>query len=93
MPAAYATNYKLVVTLLAREADAENTFEKVGKQWSSLHSVTDRHILFVLGAKNAAKNLLTNKTTNIVSGGAWGRRPHTADEATMLQSDWICCIL
>ena len=30
--------------------------------------------------------LLAVKTTDIVSGGAWGRRPHTISEPTMLVS-------
>ncbi len=38
--------------------------------------------------KNRKRNtLFTDKTTDIVSGGAWGRRPHTLGEATLLLSN------
>lgn len=54
IPAARSAGYKLVVTLLAREADSEEIFRDVERYWSSLHDVTGEHILFVLGAHRAA---------------------------------------
>ena len=49
--------YKLVITLLARHADAENVFADVGRYWSSLDDLTGGNILFVLGAAGARKRL------------------------------------
>ena len=42
--------YKIVVTLLAREADSEEMYSDIIKHWTSLHDVTGEHILFVLNA-------------------------------------------
>jgi hypothetical protein len=35
-----------------------------------------------------SNSLFMDKTTDIVSGGAWGRRPHTLGEATLLLSNY-----
>jgi hypothetical protein len=47
---ARGAGYKLVVTLLAREADASDVFNEIGRYWSSLDDVTGDHVMFVLGA-------------------------------------------
>jgi hypothetical protein len=36
--------------------------------------------------RRISNTLFMDKTTDIVSGGAWGRRPHTFGEATWLLS-------
>lgn len=33
------------------------------------------------------RHLFSNKTTDIVIGGVWGRRPHTLSEPTLLVSN------
>ncbi len=57
IPAARAAGYKCIVTLLAREADSEEIFRDVKRYWSSLHDVTGEHVLFVLGAHHAARQV------------------------------------
>ena len=55
LPAARFAGYKLVLTLLAREADSDGIFRDVERYWSSLHDVTGDHVLFVLGARAAGR--------------------------------------
>jgi len=57
IPSARAAGYKCIVTLLAREADSEDIFRDVKRYWSSLHDVTGEHVLFALGAHNAASEV------------------------------------
>lgn len=42
--------------LLARDADAEETYEQVKKYWYSFHDLTGRNILFVFAGKQTAEN-------------------------------------
>ena len=41
-------------------------------------------VLFTQGYDFVKSVYLSLKTTDIVSGGAWGRRPHTLSEPTLL---------
>jgi hypothetical protein len=57
LPAARSVGYKLVLTALARQADAPDFYEDVKRYWSSLHDATGPDILFVFAGANAAKEL------------------------------------
>lgn len=57
LPAARTVGYKLVLTALAREADAPDFYADVKRYWSSLHVATGPDILFVFAGANAAEEL------------------------------------
>lgn len=57
LPAARFVGYKLVLTALAREADAPDFYADVKRYWSSLHDATGPDILFVFAGANAAETL------------------------------------
>jgi len=55
LPAARRAGYKLVLTLLAREADSEAVYRQIERHWNSLDDVTGEHVLFVLGASGVGE--------------------------------------
>ncbi|MEU4493662.1 TIR domain-containing protein [Streptomyces sp. NPDC023998] len=57
LPGSRAVGYKLVLTMLAREADSPSLYEDVGRYWTSLHDATGPDILFVFAGANAATRL------------------------------------
>lgn len=57
LPAAREAGYKIVLTALAREADAPSFYHDVERYWTSLHDATGPHILFVLAGWNAGEAL------------------------------------
>ncbi len=57
LPAARSAGYKMVLTAVAREADAPAFYDDLKRYWSSLHDVTGPDILFVFAGANAAEEL------------------------------------
>ena len=53
---AEATGFSWVLCLLAREADAEETYDQIKRYWSSLHDLTGTEILFVFAGALREKN-------------------------------------
>lgn len=48
--------YIFIVSLIARQADAEELYKKVEKDWASLNDLTNKKILFVFSAAKISKN-------------------------------------
>src|SRR6266545_1546342 len=57
LPAAESAGYKLLLTVLAREADSPSFYEDVRRYWTSLHDATGSDVLFVFAGANAAREL------------------------------------
>lgn len=57
LPEARSAGYKIVLTALAREADAPAFYDDLKRYWSSLHDATGPDILFVFAGANAADEL------------------------------------
>jgi len=55
------TGYLIVITLLAREADAPQVYLDLCEHWSSIHNLTRNKILFVVSAPGANKILFNNE--------------------------------
>ena len=52
IPAARQNGYRFVMCLLAREADIENLYPKLEKQWYSLDDITGKDFLFMFTGKH-----------------------------------------
>jgi hypothetical protein len=57
LPAARASGYWIVVTVLARQADAPSLYQDIKRYWSSLHDVSGPDVLLIFAAPDAANQL------------------------------------
>ena len=48
--------YDVIITLVAREADAKKQYDDVLASWSSLHDLTGKHVAFVFAGKRLNKD-------------------------------------
>lgn len=56
VPRAKKKKYIWIVSLIARQADVEELYKKVEKDWASLNDLTNNKILFVLSTAKISKN-------------------------------------
>ncbi|MFD9098320.1 hypothetical protein [Streptomyces collinus] len=80
LPASRAAGYKIVLTMLVREADAPRIYQDIGRYWTSLHDATGPDILFVFAGANAA--------TRLDTGVLLDRRAPVMYEAEDLAVNW-----
>ncbi len=57
-----------------------------GQEARKLESWEVRVLMVIFFSYVSSVGLILAKSADIVGGGAWGRRPHTASESTMLMS-------
>lgn len=81
LPEAQSVGYKLVLTALAREADAPDFYQDLKRYWSSLHDATGPDVLFIFAGANAAGELHSHGLADRRKPVAYGS-PHLAFEGT-----------
>lgn len=57
LESAYEQGFSWIMCLLARDADAEETYQQVKRYWNSLNDVTGNTILFVFAGKQGEEKL------------------------------------